>query len=76
MISMRSNLGRLVASGVTEAEAEQNRQKAERDAFHRDGLVVIAVDDPALPGALRAMVEAVGQKRYGRRPAQRSGDRS
>lgn len=70
MIPMRSNLGRIISSGVTEAETEANRVKAEREAFHREGLVVISILDRSIPQTLRDMVEAIGRSRYGRRTAQ------
>lgn len=67
MISLRSNLSRHVVSGVTPEQSADKEHEAAKRLFHERALVVIPLDHPAVKGALRAIVEGLGNQIYGKR---------
>lgn len=65
MIAFRDNAARQFEPD--DLVTGRRREAVERDAFHRAGLVVIQLDDEAIEPAVRAIVEGIAIRRFGKR---------
>ncbi len=66
MTKIRTSLARFAASGFGPDDARRSLDIC-RNAWRHHGILLIRIDDPDFTWDQRAMIEQIGDRRYGRR---------